>query len=380
MATKRKSPAKKKAASAAKAGNVFVFLGTDEAQVKEAALKKSQALTPADAGDFGIDVVDGVSENSDSAARIVRDAIQALQTLPFFGGDKVVWLKNANFLGDSVTGRAAATVDAVEGLKEILEAGLPDSVKFILSATEIDKRRGFYKYLQKNTSLDVFDKPDTSREGWEVTVAPMVRQRAKALGLELEGEALELFVMLAGADSRVIDGELEKLDLFLGAANRKVSVDAVRQLVSQSRAGIVFELGNAIGCRQFSQSLKLLDQLMAQGENAIGILLAAIVPKVRNLLIARDLLETHRIGGANYRSFSAALERLPSRDVAHLPRKADGGISAYPVFLALNEARQFSLEHLRQSLSACLEANKQLVTTQLEPKFVLTRLLAKILT
>ncbi len=377
MATKRKTAKKKTAA--AKATNVFAYIGTDEARVKEAALKKSQELVPADAGDFGIDIVDGISENSDGAARLVSETIQALQTLPFFGGDKVVWLKNANFLGDSVTGRSGTTTDAVEGLKELLEEGLPESVKFILSATEIDKRRGFYKYLQKNTNIEVFDKPDTSREGWEASVAPMVRQRAREMELEFEGEALELFVMLAGADSRVIEGELEKLDLFLGPLERHITVDAVRQLVAQSRAGIVFELGNAIGRKQLAHALILLDQLMRQGESAIGILLAAIVPKVRNLLIARDLLETHRVGGANYRSFSTNLERLSPADIAHLPRKADGGISAYPVFLALGEARQFPLAHLRQSLADCLEANKQLVTTQLEPKFVLTRLLAKIL-
>ena len=129
---------KKKAASKAKiAPNLFAVLGNDEALVKEEALKLCNKLSAPDAGDFGNDVIDGVSENSGHAAQIINQTIQALQTMPFFGGEKVVWLKNANFLGDSITGKAGATLDALETLGDVLEAGVPEGVKFILGATEI---------------------------------------------------------------------------------------------------------------------------------------------------------------------------------------------------------------------------------------------------
>lgn len=374
MPTKKKSAAKPKPAP-----NLFAVLGNDEALVKEEALKLCNQLSAPDAGDFGNDVIDGVSENSAHAAQIISQTIQALQTMPFFGGEKVVWLKNANFLGDSITGKAAATLDALEALGDVLEEGVPDGVKFILSATEVYKVRRFYKRLVKVAKVEVHDMLDTSKQGWEQQVMRMVESRGRELGLDFDREALELFVMLSGEATRQIEGELEKLDLFLGKGRRRVEVADVKALVSQSRNGIVFELGNAIGKRDLHYALEMIDQLMAQGESAIGILLAAVVPKVRNLLNAKDLIARFRLNPGNYRSFEGALNQLPAEETRHLPRKKDGGISCYPLFLAADETRAFSIAELRQGLSACLAANKALVTSGLDHKLVLTRLVVRLL-
>ena len=81
--------------------NIYAVVGSDEAEVKRAAAELAAKLTPPDAGDFGLEVIDGVADNAEQAASRIRSTIEALQTLPFFGGGKLVWLKNANFLGDS---------------------------------------------------------------------------------------------------------------------------------------------------------------------------------------------------------------------------------------------------------------------------------------
>ena len=124
----------------------------------------------------------------------------------------------------------------------------------------------------------------------------------------------------------------------------------------------------------------MIDQLIAQGESAIGILLAAVVPKMRNLLNAKDLIARFRLPGGNYRNFEGALNQLPGDETRHLPRKKDGGISCYPLFLAAEETRQFSIQELREGLSECLTANKALVTSGLDHKLVLTRLVVRLLT
>ena len=126
--------------TAAKSKNLFAFLGTDEARVKEAAMECAKKLAPAD-DEFALETISGQADNSDHAAQIVGQTIEAIQTLPFFGGEKVVWLQSANFFGDSVTGRAQATLSAMEALTDLLEVGIPPDVQFVISATEIDKRR-----------------------------------------------------------------------------------------------------------------------------------------------------------------------------------------------------------------------------------------------
>ena len=368
-----------KKSAAAIASNVHAILGTDEARVKEEALKLVRRLTPADAGDFANDIIDGGADNAEHAGQICNNVIQALQTLPFFGGAKVVWLKNANFLGDTVTGRAQAAVTGFENIIDVLEAGIGSDVKFVLSATSIDKRRSAYKRLGKLANMEVFDKPDTSKSGWEEAVMAQAMLWARERGLAFETGALDLLVQMAGDDTRQMENELEKIDLYLGE-RRRAGIATVRSLVSLSRAGVVWEIGNAIGARDLQRALELLGVLMHQGQNPVGILLAAIVPKVRSLLLVKDLLARHKLNSGSYGPFCNSLEALPSAATAHLPRKKDGsGFNAYPLFLAIGESARFTLNELHAAFRGCLEANSRLVTSQLEPKLVLERLLISML-
>ncbi|MEM9015511.1 MAG: DNA polymerase III subunit delta [Verrucomicrobiota bacterium] len=356
---------------------IFAFFGNDEAQVKEAALKLSQKIAPKD-DEFGLEIVNGGADNADHAVRIVGDTVEAIQTLPFFGGEKVVWLQGANFFGDNQTGKAESTLRAVESLGALLEEGLPPDVKFILSASEVDKRRAFYKKVNKLAEVKVFDKVDVSKSGWETEVMDWVSGRASEMGLEFEGDALDRFVSMVGAETRILDSELEKLSLYVGG--RPVTGKDVTEVVAASHTGIIFEIGDAIAKRNLPRAIELIERQLRQGENAVGILLAAIVPRVRNLLHARDLMERHEIRvGRAYPAFAKALDALPANETAHLPRKKDGGVSAYPIFLAAQVSNRFHVSELRNALEACLEANERLVTTQLEPQLVLNQLVTKIL-
>jgi DNA polymerase-3 subunit delta len=375
-------PAKKAAAKSkepAAALNVWAFVGSDDLRVKEAALKKARDLTPPEAGEFGLEIVEGAADNSDHAARIVRNTIEAIQTLPFFGGGKVVWLKGVNFIADNITGRSETTLRALEELTAVVNAGVPSDVQFIISAAEVDKRRAFYLNLKKIAALEVFDLIDTSRSGWEDQVAELVAQRAGDHGLEFDQDALEFFTSLAGEDTRQIDNELEKLDLYLGD-ERRVTVEDVRAIVSQTKGGFIFELGTAIGKRQLAYALALVDRLLEEQEAPIAILLAVIIPKVRSLVAAKQIESRHNIRAGSYQSYVAALERLPAKETARLPRKKDGsGLNVYPLYLAAQEARGFTGAQLRVALEECLKANRRLVTSSLDPVIVLNQLLFRIL-
>ncbi len=368
-------PPKKASTSAA----IQVFLGSDEARVKEAALMLVRQLTPPEAGDFSNDIIDGTADNAEHAGGICSNVVQALLTLPFFGGTKVVWLKNATFLGDSQTGRAQAAVEGFERILTVVENGLGNDVRFVISATAIDKRRTAFKRLSKLATMEIFDKPDTSKAGWEGAVLAVASKKAKELGITFESGALELLVQMAGDDTRQMENELEKIDLFLGE-RRRAGLKTVQNLVSMSRAGVLWDLGNAIGKRDLQRALELLGTLMYQGQNAIGLLLAAIVPRVRSLLLIKDLGSRYKLNKFNYQGFCTSLEGLPDSATAHLPRKKDGtGFNAYPMFLALPETGNFTLDELHAGFRACLVANAKLVTSSLDPKLVIERLLIGLL-
>jgi DNA polymerase-3 subunit delta len=273
----------------------------------------------------------------------------------------------------------------------------------------VDKRRGFYKTLVKHAEVQIFDRLDSGRAGWEEEATEIVQGRAKKRKLQFDADALDLFVLLTGGDTRQIDNELEKLDTYCSTGFQPVgqagvppaglkppgkmpadstakmavplvTVDLVRELVPLSRAGVIFELSTALATRDLELALTLVRRLLDHGESAIGILLVAIVPTIRNLLLATDLMERHRLRPPHSPfQFISAINRLPAKATEHLPRKKDGSINAYALGIAAQHAHHFETDQLIQAMRACLEANLKLVTTQLDHELILTEVVVKLL-
>lgn len=365
---------------AAKPGNLFAVVGSDEGMVRESGLKIYNRLTGGTDDGFTHETIDGIADNSDSAFEICASTVQALQTIPMFGGDKVVWLRNANFLGDNVTGRSQRTEQGVEMLRNVLEAGLPQGVRFLLTAHGVDKRRGFWKFIEASSELQVHDRIDTSRDDWQDQVAALVTRRAAECGLRFEPEALSVFVLLAGEQSQQIGAELEKLDLFLGPERRMITQADVDQLVPLSREAVVFEIGKALQSGNVTRAIQLVDEQLAADESAIGIMRASIIGVVRNLFLARLIIDKLKIQpGRNYGAFAGALNRLPENDRAWLPQKKDGsGVNVFPIFLAAENALNFDLAGLQHVLEAAHKADMALVTTGLDHRLILHRLIVEI--
>ena len=59
--------------------NITVVLGSDEGAVKTAARELAERLAPADAGEFGVEVIDGAADNAAIGAARLHETIAALQ-------------------------------------------------------------------------------------------------------------------------------------------------------------------------------------------------------------------------------------------------------------------------------------------------------------
>ena len=372
MAAKAKTTPKK-------SENFFAIVGSDDGLVRENALLLYNQLTGGLDDGFTHETIDGIADNSESAFQICSNTVQALLTLPMFGGDKVVWLRNVNFLADNITGRSQRTESGVENLRANLERGIPAGVKFLMTAQGVDKRRAFWKFIEKTATVQTYDRIDTSREDWQDQVASIVTASARKLDLRFERDALALFVLLAGEQSQQIANELEKIDLYLGPERREVTEEDVRLLVPLSRAAVVFEIGKAIQQGNASRAIQLIDQQLEADESAIGIMRASIIGVVRNLFMAKLIVEKFKIPTGSYNAFSGGLNRLAEADRAWLPQKKDGsGVNVFPIFLAVENSQNFELSGLQHVMEATLKADQALVTTGLDHRLVLHRLIVEI--
>ncbi len=79
-------------------------------------------------------------------------------------------------------------------------------------------------------------------------------------------------------------------------------------------------------------------------------------------------------------NFISTLNRLPAKETEHLPRKKDGTINGYALGIAAMNAHRFETDQLVRGMEACLQANLELVTTQLDQELVLTEIVVKLLT
>ncbi len=358
--------------------SIYFITGSDEAAVKKAARALVEKLAPA-ADAFGLETIDGAVDTVDAATNAVEQAISGLLTLPFLGGSKVVWLKSATFLADGVTGRSDSVVSAMEKLGEVLKAGLPEETIFVLSAPQADKRRTSYKTLVKVSETKVHDLPDLGFRGGEEAIIEWTMSRVHARDLQLDAHAVEGLAARVGLDTMQLEQELEKLETAFGKAH-PISSDDIRMLVPQTREGGIFDLSEAIARRNLPLALETLDQLMRQGERGVGILLAAIVPTVRNLLLVKDLMVRHKLSPpAQAHFFSSSLNKLPGNATSHLPKKKDGTLNAYPLGIAAINASHYTLVELEAGFAGCAEANQQLLSGSLTENVIITRLLISLL-
>src|SRR5882757_3263570 len=98
---------------------IHFVTGTDESGIKKAATELAARLAPSD-DPFAIETIDGAVATVDEAQARIHAVIEALLTVPFFGGAKLVWLKSATFLADTVMGRSETVTTALDKLLAIL--------------------------------------------------------------------------------------------------------------------------------------------------------------------------------------------------------------------------------------------------------------------
>jgi len=373
------SPRTKKPAAVQAA--IFLVAGNDEMAVKNRARELAASLTPADAGEFGVETIDAAADNADHAATIIQEATLSLSMTGFLAAEKLVWLKNANFLSDTVLGGSKTVIEALEQFGEFLARGLPEGNRLLLSAISPDKRRTFYKSLSKLAQVEVLDKPSGPRFDEDEAARHAATTAARDRKLAFAPDALELFAAFVGSDTRQVLNEVEKIATYINSERREITAGDVRALVPETRRGIIFELGNCIGRRDLRAASDCLQKLLRQGEEPVGLLYAAITPAVQKLLAAAILIHEHGLRvPPHYPAFQGALERLPAEAQPIIPRKKDGTLNAYGFYMSAQEARRFKVSELSDATIACAEATASILSTGSDPALILQQLLVRILT
>ena len=101
--------------------------------------------------DLSREQIDGRADRVEDVERILNEARTAGQTMSLFGGGKLVWINEANFINQTRVGAAQGNKRCPRCDQTI--PSKPWRNKLILSACPVHRGHGFVKWLQKNCQL-----------------------------------------------------------------------------------------------------------------------------------------------------------------------------------------------------------------------------------
>jgi len=370
------------ARSSAASNAPFVLVcGEDEFSVKERAKTVYQQWC-SELGGMDHEIIDGQVANSGEALKALGRLREGIQTLPFFGTGKVVWLRNCSFLGDDRTASAQAVTEALAELSQELKKFSWGNVRLLISAGKVDKRKTFYKTAEKIGGVEVFDALSVDDKDWAAAAETWAASALQTRKKEMSEEALADLVNNLGPNHRLIESEVEKLCLFVGE-RPEISVKDVRTIVTRNKQAKAFALGDALGERDLPRLLRTLDEELWEmkfdsQKSEIG-LLYGLITKVRAMIFLKEMLREGWVKPEqDYYRFKSQLERIPAGQFPEDKRFNPMALNPYVLFKALPQARRYSTEELVRAMGLLLECNQRLIFSRLDESLVLQQTLVQI--
>jgi DNA polymerase III subunit delta len=316
------------------APKTFAFVcGADEFLVQRTGQQRFDALAAETGADeFSREIISGFAGNVGEVESAVNRFREAVQTVPMFGGQRVVWLKDVNFLADSVTGRAEGTLRLVEDLQALLEKINPADVAALITAAPVDRRRAFPKWCEKNANFALIGGDDDA--GGEA-LAGVVLAEARSLGTSFGPGAVDLLLAKVGANTRLLVEETRKLANYagdgatpLGTGTAVIEEAHVAELTPNVAEGDFFETAEAFFSGDLKWTLTALHRHFFAGGDARPVI-SALQNRNRILLQLRALLDA-----GDVRLGMRGVDGLPRAATAHAAKfgEAAGEKSSFNVF------------------------------------------------
>ena len=359
---------------------LVLVCGEDDFAVKQRArqiyLEWTEAL-----GGMDHEIIDAAVSHSGEALKALAKLREALQTLPFFGSGKVIWLKNCSFLSDE----RAATKDVIESLAalaEELKGYSWQNMRLLISAGKVDKRKVFYKTLDKLGAVESFAGWSVDDRDWADQAEAWARKGFRARQKDISDEALAELINRVGPNARQLDNEIEKVALYVGD-RKEIEFEDVATICTRNKTARAFALGDALGDRDLPRVLARLDEALWEVKldpqmSEIG-LLYGLISKVRAMLLLKEMLREGWVKPyMDYSRFKAQLERVPTDQLPEDRRFNPLAINPYVLYKALPQVKRYTEAELIRAMDLLFQCNLRLVSSSLDESLVLQQALVQI--
>jgi len=269
----------------------FTFIcGQDDFLVGRLGKERFEALAADVPDEFSREIINAFAANMGEVESAINRFRESVQTVPMFGGKRAIWLKDVNFLADTVTGRAEGTLKLVEDLQQILTGLNPEETAVLITASPIDRRRSFPKWCEKNADFTL-----TGGDGADAgeALAGVVLAEAKALGASFAPGAVDLLLSKIGPNTRLLVEETRKLATYAGDDGR-IEEAHVTELSPNAAQGDFFEAAEAFFSGDLKWTLAALHRHFFAGGDARPVI-SSLQNRNRILLQIRALVDSGEV-------------------------------------------------------------------------------------
>ena len=182
---------------------------------------------------------------------------------------------------------SAAVTEGLTELAADLKTFEWRNVRLLISAGKVDKRKTFYKTMEKIGAVETFAALSLDDKDWASKAEDHALKQLKVLKKTIGDEALSELVSNVGPNLRQLTSEVEKLALYTGD-RPQINVDDVDAIVTRNKQARAFALGDALGDRDLPRLLRCLDEEMWEmkfdsQKSEIG-LLYGLISKIRAMM------------------------------------------------------------------------------------------------
>lgn len=241
---------------------LYLFYGEEDLLIEEAVESVIAASIDEATKSFNLDIVYG----SDAEGKQISSLAS---TFPMMAERRVVVVREFDKLSDK------------DSLLPYLDHPSA-STSLVLVTTKPDFRQKLYKEIrEKGVAVEFKPLHESDIPAW-------INKKVERPGKHISIEACQLMQSYLGRSLREIQNEIDKLLVYVGDRST-IEVNDINALVGKSRLFNVYELQNALGTRNISRSLEILEHMLDAGEQPIGIIVM-LTRYIQKLWVIQDCI------------------------------------------------------------------------------------------
>lgn len=225
---------------------VYLFQGQETFLIEECVERLKQILIPPESSDFNVDKFAG----KDIAA---ADVLDLAQTIPFLSKWRLIIVTDIDNL----------SAETQKQMLPYLSHPNP-STCLVFIGSKLDSRTKFAQMLKKAGEIVQFWKL------FERDLPHWISARAKLYGCRISLQTAAYLSEIVGNELRQLDNELKKIVAY--ANDKELTPAIIERVVGDVRERDIFEMIDAVSTGNLVDALKMLRQLLIEGEEPLKIL------------------------------------------------------------------------------------------------------------